>query len=52
MKELNVPGLICLRCGHGWIARSPIVKICPRCKSRLWDVPKKGSMSVPEKREG
>ncbi|MFH0828802.1 MAG: hypothetical protein V1907_01320 [Candidatus Kerfeldbacteria bacterium] len=45
MKHLNVPALVCLRCGHAWIARGPIVKICPRCKSKLWDVPKKKSPS-------
>jgi uncharacterized OB-fold protein len=40
MKQVRVPGLACLRCGHTWVPRRPIVKICPRCKSRLWDVPK------------
>lgn len=34
----------CLRCGHKWAnrkARTP--KVCPRCKSYDWDLPKKVS---------
>jgi predicted Zn-ribbon and HTH transcriptional regulator len=41
MKAVRVPDLACLRCGHHWVPRGRVIKICPRCKSRLWDVPKK-----------
>jgi uncharacterized protein len=29
----------CYRCGYVWSPRSPHIRICPRCKSRFWDVP-------------
>ena len=32
----------CKRCGHEWVPRQVDVRICPKCKSALWDVPKKG----------
>ena len=34
--------LKCKRCGHEWTPRQTDVRICPKCKSALWDVPKKG----------
>lgn len=37
--EIQLPSLHCLRCRHGWVPRSRSVLICPRCKSRLWNVP-------------
>jgi predicted nucleotidyltransferase len=30
----------CFRCAYVWRPRSPQPALCPRCKSRLWDVPK------------
>jgi uncharacterized protein len=40
MQEVRLPRLRCYRCVYTWTpVRSP-VRICPRCKSRLWDVPK------------
>ena len=30
----------CLRCGHEWVARIMKVRLCPKCKSHLWDQPK------------
>lgn len=30
----------CYRCIYTWRPRSERVRICPRCKSRLWDVPR------------
>lgn len=29
----------CFRCGYVWAARHLPIRICPRCKSKLWDVP-------------
>jgi hypothetical protein len=53
---IEVDGFECERCGHTWIARwprgvpeskrkgkPPPPKMCPVCKSRLWDVPHKGN---------
>jgi predicted nucleotidyltransferase len=40
MQEVRLPRLRCYRCVYAWTpVRSP-VRICPRCKSRLWDVPR------------
>lgn len=33
--------LKCLRCGHEWVARIMTVHLCPKCKSHLWNQPKK-----------
>ncbi len=30
----------CFRCAYVWNPRTGRPRICPRCKSRLWDVPK------------
>jgi len=36
MKEYK-----CERCGNKWYPRTPKKpKMCPACKSRLWEVPK------------
>lgn len=37
---LREPLLGCYRCAHIWTPRSSVVRICPRCKSRLWDLPR------------
>lgn len=30
----------CLRCGHKWIPRKLVTKVCPECKTPYWDKPK------------
>ena len=35
--------LTCLRCGHKWIPRTDNPAMCPACKSRVWNKPKKQS---------
>lgn len=37
----NVPTLTCLRCAHSWVPRQVEIRICPKCKSAYWDVPRK-----------
>jgi predicted nucleotidyltransferase len=40
MQRVQLPKLRCYRCLYSWVpVRSP-VRICPRCKSKYWDVPK------------
>jgi len=34
-------GLVCRRCGHSWIPRCGLSRMCPKCKSKLWRIPKK-----------
>ena len=31
----------CERCDYKWIPRKEDVRVCPKCKSAYWDVPKK-----------
>jgi rubrerythrin len=31
----------CLRCGHEWATKGQ-PRVCPKCKSPYWNVPKKG----------
>lgn len=38
--KIHIPTLTCLRCGHKWTPRQSEVRLCPRCKSLLWDKPK------------
>jgi len=40
MQQVAIPRLHCYRCIYTWTpVRSP-VRMCPRCKSKLWDIPK------------
>ena len=32
------PKLTCQRCGHTWVPRVALVRICAHCKSAQWDV--------------
>lgn len=40
MQDVTIPRLHCYRCVHTWTPVKAPVRMCPRCKSRLWDVPK------------
>jgi hypothetical protein len=40
-QHIKVETLKCQRCGHRWVPRQATVTICPKCKSRLWDKPKR-----------
>ena len=44
MKPITLMGYECLRCEHKWrpkvmIDRDP--RVCPKCKSAYWNVPKR-----------
>ena len=34
----------CLRCGHEWIPRKPVVILCAKCRSAYWNIPKQERM--------
>jgi DNA-directed RNA polymerase subunit RPC12/RpoP len=40
-QEQELVTLRCMRCDHEWVPRKPDPTMCPNCKSKLWDVPKK-----------
>ena len=37
--------LTCLRCKHIWIPRKTDVRLCPKCKTAYFNVPKKDKIS-------
>lgn len=39
-KLIDIPKLICLRCGHEWTPKKKEIRQCPHCKSVWWDTPK------------
>ena len=43
MSRFRVFTIECLRCGHEWVPRKRDgdIRICPRCKSYLFDRPRK-----------
>jgi Zn finger protein HypA/HybF involved in hydrogenase expression len=46
MVKLRIPTLTCLRCGHRWVPRQTDVRICPKCKSARWDVPRRTNQGL------
>ena len=43
MAIITVTGYGCERCGYKWTPRmvgAPMPRMCPKCKSRLWNVRK------------
>jgi uncharacterized protein len=49
VREIDLEILHCYRCGNSWGPRSRIVRICSRCKSKLWDEPR---LQVPTVGDG
>lgn len=39
--EVEVKEIECLKCGHKWIPRKPVVTVCPKCKVYTWNTPRK-----------
>lgn len=46
-----LPFARCLRCGYDWHPRIARVSMCPRCKSLLWNVPKKAERKRADTRK-
>jgi len=40
MSKVRLPTLHCERCGHEWHPRKVERRICPKCKSPYFDVPR------------
>ena len=40
MQDIAIPRVHCYRCIYTWTPVRAPIRICPRCKSKLWDVPK------------
>lgn len=38
--RVSLPLLHCYRCIYSWHPKSEVIRICPRCKSPHWNVPK------------
>jgi len=42
MARIKLDGFRCERCGHEWVKRGEEdPKVCPKCKSPYWDIPRK-----------
>jgi len=44
MAEIKLDGYQCERCSHKWVPREDSQnkpRVCPKCKSPYWDVPRK-----------
>lgn len=40
--KITLQGYKCERCGHEWIPKGKETpKVCPKCKSPYWNVPRK-----------
>jgi len=48
MATESLPELHCHRCIYTWTPRRLPVRMCPRCKSRLWDTPNIWPISLGE----
>lgn len=42
MAIIQLEGFKCERCGHEWVKRrEDLPKVCPKCKSPYWNIPRK-----------
>lgn len=49
MSETTIHQLHCLRCGYRWFPQRPErPRVCARCKSYYWDVPKDGDNQLSD----
>lgn len=48
-KQITVQVLTCLRCGYEWTPKIQAPKVCPSCKSHVWDKPPKVWQKPKEK---
>lgn len=58
MGEVKLDGYICDRCEHTWISRNlngcegeEKPKVCPKCKSPYWNIPRKNESAARSVRE-
>ena len=58
MGKIKIEGYVCERCSHQWVARNKTNKeelrmprVCPRCKSPYWDVPRKQKIKRIQNKE-
>jgi Zn finger protein HypA/HybF involved in hydrogenase expression len=48
MAEIQISGYKCERCDHTWVPRNhdDEPRVCPKCKSPYWNVPRKKKSNV------
>ena len=51
MGKIKVLAFQCERCDHVWVPRMKTrePRVCPKCKSPYWDVPRKNMSKVGER---
>lgn len=40
-QKIDLPYRKCSRCQYEWVPRKEYVRICPKCKSPYWDIPRR-----------
>lgn len=40
MTQASLPEFHCFRCIYTWVPRKVPARMCPRCKSKLWSIPR------------
>lgn len=54
MSEVKLDGYLCDRCSHTWVSRNlngaenEKPRVCPKCKSPYWNIPRKNGSSGEE----
>jgi len=46
MKVTIGKRLRCLRCGKDWHARQTEIRMCPACKTKYWQTPKRDRIGL------
>jgi DNA-directed RNA polymerase subunit RPC12/RpoP len=46
MVKVRITTLECLRCGHRWVPKQATIRMCARCKSRLWNKPRENRQGM------
>jgi hypothetical protein len=46
--KIEIQTLHCKRCGHEWVPNQSEVRICPHCKSALFDVERLSRQGLPK----
>src|SRR4051812_48348200 len=48
-QTITLPANVnCLRCGHSWQPRKPVIKWCPKCNSPYWNKPRRKDLAAAQ----
>jgi len=52
MGKIKIEGWVCERCRHEWRGRNKEPRVCPKCKSPYWNIPRKIKNKKQEGKRG